>query len=97
MAAAAGGSTIRYYAPQPGTLHTVPLDELTAIYHRTSGQTHLVAPPVPEILAVLEAAPCTLEELLDRLAARYDLVDPDAGALAARLAELEALGLVQRG
>jgi PqqD family protein of HPr-rel-A system len=75
----------------------VPLDALTAVYHRTSGQSHLVAAPVPEILAALEGAPATLAELLDRLAARYDLVDPDGEALAARIEELEALGLVQRG
>jgi PqqD family protein of HPr-rel-A system len=74
----------------------VPLDELTAVYHRTSGQTHLVAAPVPEILAALEGAPATLDVLLARLAERYDLADPDPEALAARLAELETLGLVQR-
>lgn len=97
MAAAAEGAEARYHAPPAGALRVVSLDELTALYHRASGQTHLVAAPVPEILALLGEAPASLAGLLDRLAARYDLADPDAGALAARIGELEALGLVTRG
>ncbi len=86
---------MRFRAPAVGVLRIMPLDELTAIYHRASGQTHLVASPVPEILAALAPAPATLDELLARLAAGYDVVDPDAEALSARVAELVALGLVQ--
>ncbi|MFV0624125.1 HPr-rel-A system PqqD family peptide chaperone [Sphingomonas sp. ac-8] len=97
MAAAAGADDPRYHAPPAGALRMVPLDELTALYHRASGQTHLVAAPVPEILALLGETPASLGGLLDRLAVRYDLADPDAAVLAARLAELEALGLVTRG
>jgi PqqD family protein of HPr-rel-A system len=94
MAAAEDG-LVRYDAPPAGVLRLVPLDELTAIYHRASGQTHLVAAPVPEILEALGEAPATLAELLARLASRYDLADPDSDALEARLAELVGLGLVR--
>lgn len=97
MEAEAGDGPVRFRAPSAGVLRIVPLDELTAIYDRASGQTHLVAPPVPEILAALAQAPASLEELLARLAACYDLADPDAEALGARVAELVGLGLVQRG
>lgn len=97
MTATADDGPARFHAPPPGVLRTVALDELTAIYHRASGQTHLVAPPVPEILAALAAEPATLAELLERLAAHYDVGDPDIDALGARVEELLALGLVQAG
>jgi PqqD family protein of HPr-rel-A system len=87
---------VRYRAADPATLRIVPLDILTAIYHRRSGQTHLVEAPVPEILEALQAGSATVDGLLTRLAARYDLADPDAVALAARLDELVAAGLVER-
>ncbi|MCC2975497.1 HPr-rel-A system PqqD family peptide chaperone [Sphingomonas sp. PL-96] len=96
MAAAEAG-LVRYHAPPAGVLRLVSLDELTALYHRASGQTHLVAAPVPEILEALGGAPATLPELLARLAARYDLADADPDALEARLVELVSLGLVRRG
>jgi PqqD family protein of HPr-rel-A system len=83
----------RYVAPDPASLRIVPLDSLTAIYHRASGITHLVDAPVPEILAAL-TEPTTAAELLARLTADYDLGDPDSQALADRLNELKAVGLV---
>lgn len=76
-------------------LRIVPLDALTAIYHRPSGQTHIVSEPLPEILAALGNGPMTAEALLARLAETAD-VDADIEALAARLGELEAIGLVSR-
>ena len=86
---------VRYVAVDPRALRTVELDSLTAIYHRASGITHVVASPVPELLAAL-AEPLTLPALLDRLAADYDLTDADPEALAERLTELESAGLVAR-
>ena len=85
----------RFIAADPRTLRIVALDSLTAIYHRTSGITHVVASPVPELLAAL-ADPLTLDALLAKLAAEYDLPDADLAALAERLAELETAGLVAR-
>jgi PqqD family protein of HPr-rel-A system len=87
---------VRYQAADPATLRIVPLDILTAIYHRRSGQTHLVEAPVPELLEALEAGPATVDTLLERLAERYELADPDPVALTARLDELAAAGLVER-
>jgi PqqD family protein of HPr-rel-A system len=83
-----------YAACQPFKL--VTLDGLSAIYHRASGATHVVAEPIPQILEALGRDALTLAELLARLGAAYDLADADAGALAARLDELAALGLVIR-
>lgn len=77
------------------TLRIVPLDSLTLIYHRASGITHVVASPAPELIAAL-AEPLSLDGLMARLAADYDLPDADPAALAERLAELEAAGLVAR-
>ena len=84
-----------FAADPPGLLRVVPLDTLTALYHRPSGQTHIVSEPMPEILAALETGPMTAEALLARLTEAAD-VAADLAALAARLAELEAIGLVSR-
>lgn len=67
---------------------------MTALYHRRSAQTHLVAEPVPQILAVLDGTGVPVDDILVRLA----LDDtPDARlALVARLDEMCALGLVTR-
>jgi len=83
-----------YRAAPPQVLCVVPLDTFTAIYHRASGITHLVAPPVPEILTALGTAGSTLDQLIARLGDEYDLLDGDVAALAARLDELAAAGLV---
>lgn len=81
----------RYRASPAATLLATDLAPFTALYHRASGTTHLLAEPAPEILAAL-TEPLTLEALRARLAERFDLTD-DA-ALAARLEELVAAGLV---
>ncbi len=86
----------RYRAPAAGGLRVVPLDTLTAVYHRASGQTHVVAPPVPEMLDLLVDRAITAAQVLAALAERYDLPDADEAAIAARLDELAASGLVER-
>ncbi|WP_326523991.1 HPr-rel-A system PqqD family peptide chaperone [Sphingomonas sp.] len=90
-----GRGEVRYLAADPRTIRVVPLDSLTAIYHRASGITHLVASPVPELLAALDE-PRTVRSLLDHLAREYELGDADPVALGERLTELEAAGLVRR-
>ena len=85
-----------YRAAPPATLRIVPLDALTLIYHRASGITHIVDAPVPEILEALGVEGLSLDELLARLAEDYALVDPDPAALAMRLDEMAAVGLVER-
>jgi PqqD family protein of HPr-rel-A system len=77
---------------------TVELDGLTLIFHRPSGITHIVTAPVPEMLAALEEGPANVAMLVDRLADRHGIaagVEAEA-IIAARLAELEAIGLVSR-
>lgn len=70
----------------------VPCETLTLIYHRPSGTTHVVAPPVPAILDAL-AQPMTARDL----AAQLGFADEEAAALIAeRLAELADAGLVRR-
>jgi len=85
-----------YKAAAPETLRIVPLDALTLVYHRSSGVTHIVDTPVPEILETLAEAPLTAPDLLARLGERFDLVDADPAALAVRLDELAAVGLAER-
>ncbi|MDF0488791.1 HPr-rel-A system PqqD family peptide chaperone [Sphingomonas sp. H39-1-10] len=84
-----------YSAAPADTLRVVPLDAFTAIYHRASGITHLVASPVPEILAALGPDGMTLPALTAQLVERYDLLDADGAALRARLDELVAAGLAR--
>lgn len=85
-----------YRAADPDALRIVPLDALTLLYHRASGITHIVDAPVPEILAILGEGPRDVAGLLAVLAERFDLADPDPAALAVRLDELVAAGLVER-
>lgn len=83
-----------YRAADPAALIVVPLDALTAVFHRASGITHLLAEPAPEMLAMLGGDGLSLDALLERLAGAFDLIDADRAALAARLDELVAAGLV---
>jgi len=76
------------------SLRIVHLDAFTAIYHRASGITHLLASPAPEILATLGEAGLSRADLAAKLAAQYDMADFDAAALAERLDELVVSGLV---
>lgn len=81
----------------PERLLVRPLDALTLIFDRASGETHLLASPQPEILALLSDAPMDADALLGKLAAAFDLAaDGDAlTVLTDRLHELAALGLVE--
>lgn len=84
---------MRYGAASPATLRVVAFDDLTLVYHRASGITHVLASPAPELLSAL-AEPLTLAELRARLVAEFELADAADGALQARLDELVAAGLV---
>jgi PqqD family protein of HPr-rel-A system len=79
---------------RPESLRIVHLDSFTAIYHRASGITHLITSPAPEILATLGEAGMTRAALIERLGEDYAILDADEAALAARLDELVASGLV---
>lgn len=86
----------RYRAPGAEALRIVPLDEIVAVFHRPSAQTHLVVSPVPEMIGALASEWMTATALLARLAERYDMPDADPAALTARLDELVETGLVER-
>jgi PqqD family protein of HPr-rel-A system len=87
----------RYIADAPEALRSAPLESLTAVYHRPSGMTHLLAPPAPQILEALASWAGTAEEVLERMGASFEIEAEDAvAAMAARLEELEAAGLVRR-
>ena len=75
-------------------VRSVELEGLTLLYHRPSGMTHVLAPPAPQILEVLREGAASAPELQARMAARFELAGGEA-ELAARLAELEAAGLVR--
>jgi PqqD family protein of HPr-rel-A system len=87
-----------YRAAPADALRIEPLGELTAIFDRRSMQTHLAVSPVPEILAAMDEGACTPAGLAERLAARFDLESAEEAQpiLAERLAELAAMGLVER-
>jgi PqqD family protein of HPr-rel-A system len=82
--------TIYYSAEPADRLLVEPLDAMTLIYQRRSGITHMVAEPVPEILAAAM--------LVAKLSDQFDLGDGDdaEAIIAARLEELAELGLVHR-
>lgn len=93
----AGPQSPKYKAEAADRLMVEPLDAMTLIYHRRSGITHIVAEPVPEILAAMGGDAINAAELATRLAARFDFEVADAEAIvAARLEELALLGLLER-
>lgn len=87
----------RYKSEAADQLLVEPLDAMTLIYQRRSGVTHIVAEPVPEILAVMGNDLLNAEDVATRLANNFDIGASDAVAIIlARLEELAVLGLVER-
>jgi PqqD family protein of HPr-rel-A system len=87
----------RWIADPPELIRLVPLDGLAALFHRPSGLTHILAAPAPQILFVLADGAADADSILERISARFEISADDAAAsIAARLAELEAAGLVRR-
>ena len=86
-----------FAADPPDALRFVELEGLTLVYDRRSGLTHILAPPAPQILAALAAGPADAVAIVARIGADFEVESEDpAAAIAARLAELEAAGLVWR-
>ncbi|MET0137061.1 MAG: HPr-rel-A system PqqD family peptide chaperone [Sphingobium sp.] len=87
-----------YRAEPPDALLVQPLDELTLLYHRPSGQTHMVMSPVPEILDALRAGAADAMTLHARLLRAFDLGPADEAipVIAAHLEEMTRLGVVRR-
>lgn len=87
----------RYCQPMEDALVACALDDMVLLYHRPSGQTHMVISPVPEILAALDdGVALTAGEVHAALARHYDLGTAEEAVteIAAHLEELTALGLV---
>ncbi len=86
-----------YIADPADAFRVVELDGLSAYFHRPSGMTHILAPPAPQILEALAGEAGDAEAILALIGARFEIEAEDpAAAVAARLAELEAAGLVRR-
>ncbi|WP_375420790.1 HPr-rel-A system PqqD family peptide chaperone [uncultured Sphingomonas sp.] len=85
---------VRYAAPPADAILVAELDAFTALFHRASGITHLLVSPAPEIIGALSVEPLSLDALLAALTRDYDLAVADPVALAARVDELVAAGLV---
>jgi PqqD family protein of HPr-rel-A system len=90
--------SICYQAESADQLLIEPLDAITLIYHCRSGITHMVAQPVPEILAMLGTDAVDAAAVVERLAISFDLGDASDAleTITARLEELADLGLVMR-
>lgn len=88
-----------YRAPASADLApSVPLDGFTLVYHRSSGQTHMLAEPAPEILAALAEGDADPAEIVRRLARDHGILDSEGdveAVIAARMAELAELGLIR--
>ncbi len=93
------GDPFPYYQAEQTTERIIhPLDALTLIYQRRSGITHIVAQPVPEILAAMGDDACDAKTIAERLSLDFDFgaQDEAIAVIAARLEELAALGLLER-
>ena len=86
-----------YLRDENAQLVIEPLDAMTVIYHRRSGITHIVADPVPQILASMDTAPMTAADIARRIAATFEVDVAEVEAvIAARLDEMAELGIVER-
>ena len=91
-------NSLSYRRDTADALLRCALEDLTLLYHRRSGQTHMVISPVPELLdRMADGTPVTAQALHDRLAQEFDLGPPDEALaeIAAHLDALAALGLVR--
>ena len=80
-----------FRAAAAGDLVRVELDALTAIYDRRSGQTHLLASPLPEMLEALGDGEWTLAQFVDHLATMFELSSAPALRLAGKPAAQDKL------
>jgi PqqD family protein of HPr-rel-A system len=88
----------RYRAAPAAALHCVELDALTAVFDRRSGQTHLLAAPLPELLEALGSGDWTLSDFARHLADQFDLTsNTSAPAQAGALADSAALDTQSSG
>lgn len=87
-----------YRREEEGTIISRALDDLVLLYHRPSGQTHMVVSPVPEIMTALEdGGPASASQVLQRLSRLYDLgpADDALAQIEAHLVDMAGLGLIR--
>lgn len=80
------------------------LDAISILFHRTSGTTHIVADPMPQIIEVMGSDCLSAAEIEQRLQKLYAMELPQdteetetfEQIITARLEEFVALGLVQK-
>ncbi|QNE31403.1 HPr-rel-A system PqqD family peptide chaperone [Sphingomonas sp. NBWT7] len=82
----------RYRAPPADGLAIVALDDLTAVFHRASGITHLIAPTTLDLLDALGGRWLTL----DAVEQTFELVEGGRTALLETLDALTVAGLIER-
>src|SRR3546814_18097736 len=63
----------RYRAENPASIAVHPFDELTLLYHRRSGITHMVIATAPQILAVMGSEELAVVDILPRLSKDFVL------------------------
>jgi PqqD family protein of HPr-rel-A system len=71
-------------------------DDLFLLYHRPSGETHVLAPDLFAILRAIDRRPLDAAGVLAHLASEHDVeaeADSPLAIVSARLAELASLGL----
>lgn len=91
-------NSLSYRRDPADALLSCALEDMTLLYHRRSGQTHMVISPVPELLdRMADGATVTAQALHDRLAQDFDLgpADEALAEIATHLYALAALGLVR--
>jgi PqqD family protein of HPr-rel-A system len=79
-----------YTAEPSQALRPAQMDGLSLVYHRPSGQTHIMVEPMPDLMEALGERPMTLAEL----AAEFSVPVEDQPLLQTRLDELLATGLI---
>jgi PqqD family protein of HPr-rel-A system len=94
-----GNPSSTYRAVRADDLIVETLDIITLIYQKRSGITHLVAEPMPQILAAFGEHTLSVSALIAKLAQQFEFGESgdeaDAlGVITARLDELVALGLI---
>ena len=90
---------MRYRAAAREAYVVRPVDDLTLVYHRPSGMTHVVSPAVVAILDLLHERTLGIGEVCEQLAQHHDLDgegDDIARVVTARLDELAAMYFIDR-
>jgi PqqD family protein of HPr-rel-A system len=87
---------VRYRAGPRGDYIVRPVDDLTIVYHRPAGMTHVVAPVVAAILETLHDRALDVDGVVSALRAAHRFDDEVHAIVAARLDEMVSIDLVDR-